>query len=203
MKKICILFLITTTTLLSQNNPFTYEKVFEIEMTKSDLKENINAWMVKSFKNTNNGITLNSDDNLIARGIFDGYIKNGLGAKENSNFSYLIEVSVKDNKYRLTLTDYTVKTINPSMQFMGDYCMLPNPESQEEFVRIHTNFYENSNFIGSNSFVKRLQKPEKAEKEKIRHKKYFDFVHSQIILNQESIEKSLTEYLSKKLKDKW
>ena len=84
-----------------------------------------------------------------------GDIKNGLGAKESAIFSYLIAISVKETKHRLILIDHTVKTITLSMQLMGEYCMLPNPESTEDFVRIHSVFYENLNVISSKSFIKK------------------------------------------------
>lgn len=187
----------------TEKNSFDFEKIFDIEMSKEKLKENSNAWMVKTFTNTNNGIKLTSSDNLIARGRFEGVFRDGLGSKHPCYFEYIIEVSFKDNKYRIILSDYNIKSNKEEMQWIASWGMLYNNGNKIDFVDRQKIFFNNNRIPGYNSMIKKLDKPKKVNKEIKRHRKYFDIINFQIIEHQKKISESLYKYLEKKKKSDW
>lgn len=206
MKKITV-YLFTLVQLYAfaqtEKNSFDFEKVYDIEMNKEKLKENANAWMVKTFTNTNSGIKLTSSDNLIARGRFEGVFRDGIGGKRPCVFKYIIEISFKENKYRLTLNEYTIHPDNDFAIMLANWSMLYHTNIQEDFIKQQREFYNNNNFIGSQTMLNRLDNPKKVAKDIKRHKKYFDGVYPQILAHQISISESLFEYLEKKKKSDW
>lgn len=187
----------------TEKKDFNFKKIYDIKMSKEQLKENTNAWMVKTFTNTNNGIKLTSGDNLIARGKFDGVFRDGLGGKRPCHFEYLIEVSFKENKYRLTLSQYTIHPKNNFSIMLANWSMLYHKSNPEDFIKQQKEFYTNSNYIGSKTMLNRLNKPKKIAKDIKRHKKYFDVVHPQILAKQKLISESLFNYLEKKKESDW
>ncbi len=199
------LFILIQFTVFTQTkkNSFDFEKIYDFEMSKEQLKENTNAWMVKTFKNTNNGIKLTSTDNLIARGRFKGVFRDGLGGKRPCYFEYLIEVSFKDNKYRIIMSDYDINANQDEMQWLASWGMLYNNGNKNEFINRQKLFYENNRIFGYKSYLKKLNNPKKVDREIKRHKKYFDIINTQILAHQKSITKSLYDYLVKKKKSDW
>ena len=200
-----ILPLTLTTSVASQienEKNFFYREVFQINMKKEKLKENINTWMVKTFTNTNNGIKLNSDDNLIARGTFRGYFRNGLGAKESCSFDYVIQISFKNGRYRLTMSDFAINPDNNTMVMLANWGMIRPCETLEDFIIIQKEFMSGYGIYGK-AYLKRLDKPKKVRKDMIRHKKYFDIIEPQIKEKQKKISNSLLNYLKERVNDDW
>jgi hypothetical protein len=187
----------------TKKTSFDFKKVYDIEMAKEQLKENTNAWMVKTFTNTNNGIKLNSGDNLIARGRFAGVFRDGFGTKRPCKFEYIIEISFKENKYRVTMSDYDINANQDEMQSLASWSLLNNNGNKNDFIKTQKIFYNNIKIFGYKSMIRKLDKPKKVDKEMKRHKKYFDVVEPQIIANQKKISESLFKYLEKDKKSDW
>jgi hypothetical protein len=204
-KSLIYLFIIIQYSAFTQTEKkdFNFEKVYEIQIDKDQLKENTNAWMVKTFTNTNNGIKLNSSDNLIARGQFDGVFRDGLGSERPCKFEYIIEISFKENKYRIIMSNYDIRASQDSMQSLASWSLLYNNGNKDTFISTQKEFYNNIKIFGYKSLVKKLDDPKKVDKDIIRHKKYFDVVNTQIIANQKKISESLFEYLEKNNKSDW
>jgi hypothetical protein len=187
----------------TKKTSFDFKKVYDIEMAKEQLKENTNAWMVKTFTNTNNGIKLNSGDNLIARGTFKGVFRDGLGSQRTCKFEYVIEISFRENKYRIVMSDYDINADEDNMQFIASWGMLYNNGNKNDFINIQKLFYNDNRILGYKSLISKLDKPKKVDKQIKRHKKYFDIINPQIIAHQKSISESLFKYLESKKDSGW
>lgn len=202
-----ILFSISTFSQLKPDDEtyeFLYQEVFEIELSKDNLKENANAWMVKTFKNTNAGIKLNSDDNLIAKGVFDGVFRDGMGMIQDAKFNYIIEVSFKENKYRLTINSFIISPDDAAMAGIAYYGMRYPTDDIEKFKTLQTKYInEMMSGLEKKMLLKRLESPKKILKDIEKQKKYFDVIEPQIKERCTSLSKSLNDYLKKKKKDDW
>jgi len=187
----------------TKKNSFDFKKVYDIEMDKEQLKENTNAWMVKTFTNTNSGIKLTSTDNLIARGTFDGVFTDGLGRKNLCFFEYIIEISFKEDRYRLTLGDYTIKPTDKDLLNVAEWGMIQPVDSINEFIRVHSIFFKKYGSLGEYYIKKRLNNPKKVGKQMKKQRKHFDFIQPQILAHQKSISKSLFNYLEKRKESDW
>jgi hypothetical protein len=204
-KSLIYLFIIIQYSAFTQTEKkdFNFEKVYEIEINKEELKENTNAWMVKTFTNTNNGIKLNSGDNLIARGQFDGVFRDGFGTERPCKFEYIIGISFKENKYRITMSDYDINANQDEMQWLASWSLLYNNANKNDFIKTQKLFYNNVKIFGYKFMIRKLDKPKKVDKEMKRHKKYFDVIEPQILANQKKISESLFKYLEKNKKSDW
>ena len=204
-KSLIYLFIIIQYSAFAQTekNSFDFKKVYDIAMTKEQLKENTNAWMVKTFTNTNNGIKLTSTDNLLARGRFDGYFLDGIGVKKICHYELIIEASFKENKYRLVLSDFEIKPKDENFTMQANWGMMKSSKTKEEFIQKVKEFCIKHQPPNTNIMLKRLNKPKKLIKDMNAQKKNFDAINSQILAQQKSISKSLFNYLEKKKESDW
>ena len=180
---------------------FIYQEVFEVKLTKEQLKENTNAWMVKTFKNTNAGIKLNSEDNLIAKGRFEGVFRDGLGSKSKTEFNYIIEISFKEGRYRMTISNFTIIPDDDAMTALANWGMRYPTDDLSKYKVLQESDINRFVGMGKKMMLKRLESTKKNVKDIERQKKYFNVIEPQIKKVCTLLSKSLNGYLKKK--DDW
>ncbi len=114
MKKInyftILLFIFYSNFTFSQENKFEitingYEpKVFEVEnQTKSDIYKLIKKWVIKTYKNPKEVLTADIENEIIKiNGFSTNIVKWSIG--DGWDLFYSLDIEIKDNKYRLSLT---------------------------------------------------------------------------------------------------
>ena len=172
-----------------------YQEVFEVEGTKEALREKANAWLVKTFDNTNRGVKMNTSDNLIAKGNFDGTMRDGLGRMIPAKFGYTLEVSFKEGRYRMTINQITQKFQHPDLPVTEVKVVYPITE-HNEYVSFQKNLIETM-YSGLNmkAALKRLDKPSKVQKDIDRQVKHYNVVEPQIISHFKDLSSSLYNYI--------
>lgn len=182
---------------------YYYQEIFEVEGSKEILKENANAWLVKNYKNTNQGIKMNSDNNLIGKGVFDGQFKDGIGGKKACEFHFTIEISFKENRYRLTINDIYPESEDAGLTYFPYFGSIAPIEDDETFRTIHAELIENYLGMGKKMNKKHMLNPKNTSKNRKRQTKAHDFISPQIKTKLLSISKELESYMKKSQKDDW
>lgn len=209
MKKILVLTLLISTFVQSQimidesTNIKYYQNVFEIENKKEIIKENANSWIVKNYRNTNEGIKMNSTDNLIAKGIFRGLYRDGLGSKSDCDVHYTLEISFKENKYRLTINDIYLEPDNEVHYYLANYGLIVPIDDDEKFRQVHAAFAENYAVIGKKMTVNLFNNPKKTKKNKERHLKYHEVIMPIVEKKFFEIADDLKKYMESSKDDDW
>lgn len=181
-----------------------YQKIFEVEGTKEQLAEKGLTWLTKNFKNTNQGIKMNTDNKIVLDGVFDAVYRDGIGAKKNCKISYKAEVAFKDKKYRLTFENLEVKPNSmDSYTYLSDWGLIAPIDDFETFAKVHADFHNRYMGMGKKMTVKLMENPKKFEKNKARHKKYHDVMRPQIESYFKGLATSLFDYMENTDSDDW
>ena len=115
MKKIIILFLLSTITGLSQEvneNSSGYTSIYEVEMSKKEIHQKINEWIGYTYNSANDVVQLNTEDKIIVKGSipinFEFYKRVfEIGVRHTLSFS------IRDNKYKIDfIPNSAYQTIN-------------------------------------------------------------------------------------------
>lgn len=178
-----------------EQNRVYYQKVFVVEGEKESLREKANAWLVKKFDNTNRGIKMNTSDNLIGKGNFDGELRDGLGRLLPAKFNYTLEISFKEGRYRMTINQLTQKFTHPDLPPTEVQVVYPF-DNPEKYVAYQKELIE-ATYSGllAKSALKRLEKPNKVEKDMERQWKYYEVVEPQIKSHFKNLSESLYDYI--------
>lgn len=179
-----------------ENHNIYYQDVFEEgDISKESLKEKANAWLVKKFDNTNNGIKMNTSDNLIGKGRFDGVMRDGLGRNIPAEFGYTLEISFKDGRYRLTINQLTQKFTSSDFPQVDEPIYYPYEDAQE-YITHQRKVYE-STYSGATlkAALNRLENENKVSRDMEKQWKYYNVVEPQIISHFEDLSKSLSSYI--------
>lgn len=106
MKKIVFILLLIPFTCFSQikidsiTRDISFRKVFNSDLSKEQLKDKVNLWFHKNYKNANNVIKVNTSDNIFASA--------ALVANKSIKLyiSYDVDVSFKEKKYKLEINNF-------------------------------------------------------------------------------------------------
>lgn len=101
MKKITLLLIFIHSISFSQiqyhsDSSFFFQKIYEIELPKQEIREKVNEWIAISFKNSNNVIKLNTEDKIILKGKLN-----------NSDIDFDLITEFKDGRYKILLNNIT------------------------------------------------------------------------------------------------
>ncbi len=210
MRKFILLMLFVTTITNAQEYKIeqkTITGVFEIkDKTKAEIFASINKWISINYNSAKNVVQLNDLESgtIIIKGINEVKYKNPQKiiypnlAEEFTTikFNHLIEVNIKDNKFRIIyklIEIYMVNTtvINDSKMICVNLDGSRKSEVDEYMVLMEENF------------KKAYKNKEKREKLLEANKLSFDEINTNLVndikATMQSIEKSITETT----KDKW
>lgn len=107
MKSLLLLILLIPAVCLSQFNPsgsgpLQYEKVFERDLSSSDLHAAVKEWIAKSYNDPDHVIKLNTPDKILVNGIFD-LPMDFSGQIINMTVSYDLTAAFKDGRYKINI----------------------------------------------------------------------------------------------------
>lgn len=107
----------------SDGNLF-FEKVYESDQSKQDLKGNINEWVAINFNDANNVIKMNSEDKIITKGTFKLPVtSNGYTYNYDINFDLITDF--KEGKYKILFNNIFLKhEQNLNFQMKKDFMSL-------------------------------------------------------------------------------
>tara|TARA_R110001592_G_scaffold179376_1_gene420966 strand:- start:725 stop:1351 length:627 start_codon:yes stop_codon:yes gene_type:complete len=208
MKKLLFVFIIIFTNICSAqierdsiSGEVTYIKINKVDLPLSEIKLYSNSWIVENFKNTNEGIKLNTEKKIISKGVFNGTLINGLNGEGNCEINYIFEISFKEKKYRIKFSSFKVES--------KDY-----PRFADLIFERPTNDIETY----KKDLMQKAELEKKSRKKKMlkvannpkQLKEYFEYssVRDEHIIKQieskcEILSKSIQSYLLKQSKDKW
>lgn len=185
----------------STSGEVTYIKVNNVDLTSAEIKLFSNSWIVENFKNTNEGIKLNTEEKIISKGIFDGTIINGLNGKGNCEINYIFEISFKEKKYRMKFSSFSVES--KEYPLFADLIFKRVTNDIETFKKDLIRKAELEDNSKKKKMLKVADDPKKL-------KEYFDYhslrdkhIIEQIQTKCEFLSKSFETYLLKQSEDKW
>ena len=97
MKKFLLLLILIPSVSFSQiqyntDSSFVFQEVYEVQLSKPEIRKKVNEWIALNFNNSNNVIKLNSEDKIIVKG--------NLG-KPDIDFDLITEF--KDGRYKILI----------------------------------------------------------------------------------------------------
>lgn len=106
--------LLITIIALTSSNVFSqgllsYENIVDVDITKMELRKKTEEWFALTYKNPSEVIQLNNEDKIIGKAIFILNNPEGVYLLWN-RMKYVIEISFKDNKYRIEIKDQKSST---------------------------------------------------------------------------------------------
>lgn len=115
MKRVLIILIILPLVSFSQiqvdeNNNIFFEQVYEINLSKEEIKSNVNEWMATNFNDANNVIKMNTSDKIIAKGLF--LIPNVYkGYTSNLEIHYDLITDFKEDRYKVLIQNLEITNI--------------------------------------------------------------------------------------------
>lgn len=95
------------------DNIYTYEKIVETEMSTDYIYSKAKAWIALNYVSANDVIQLDSNNKLISKGIFTtNYMGSG-------KFRHTLIIDIKDNKYRITIKNFSYVDGNSDLPLEG------------------------------------------------------------------------------------
>lgn len=216
MKKILLIILVVFPTIIysqfkidTLNSEGSFSKVYEVKLSKEQLRQKSLEWIAISFKDSNEVIKLNTDDKVIAKGYFDVEILSR-GYKIKQKVYFVIEVAFKEAKYKLDFHTFIVQA-----NFQGNKIETPynqslaclNRDSYIKYLESAINVNPTNGLVSDKRIVKVYTKilnnpkliDENIEKGLVFEKQYT----SQIKNNVEMLAEDLFTYITKKSTDDW
>lgn len=109
MKKIIIGLLMLPFFGISQtDSSFEFKFIDSSTATKNELYTKAKIWITDAFKSAKDVIQMDDKDagRIVARGVFQSPVKGMWGTPLYDYINFKITIDVKDNKYRIALTDF-------------------------------------------------------------------------------------------------
>lgn len=78
-------------------------------------------WVATVFPHSNEVLKLETEDNVVARGAFQSRAVSALTQWGDGIVSFTVSISIKDGRYRVSLTDYDHKCLRLSLKPWGDF----------------------------------------------------------------------------------
>ena len=179
----------------------TFIKINEIDLPAPEIKLHSNSWIVENFKNTNEGIKLNTDKKIISKGVFEGTIINGLNGKGNCDIHYIFEISFKEKKYRIKFSSFKVES--KEYPLFADLIFKRATNDIETFKKDLIRKAEFEKKSRKKKMLKVANNPEKLKEYFEYHSLRDDHIIKQIETKCELLSKSIQTYLLKQSEDKW
>ena len=216
MNKLNIVFgiLITiSTSLLSYGQEFEMEEktvigIFEMEdKSKSELFSSINKWISINYNSAKNVIQMNDKEagTIIIKGINEVVYKNTMKTLFPKNkyieeytttkFNHLIEINVKDNRYRVIYRIIDIASEDVGFNHMFFKCISFDGNNDKAIS-------EYNEFIDG-SLKKGLIGKKKREKFKFLTKPMFDELNKSLVNDFKLTMKSIEQSVKSKKKDDW
>lgn len=117
MKKILLLLLFVPCIVVSQfksdkDDNLYFEKVYEADYSKNELKEKVHEWIATNFNDANHVIKMNTDDKIIANGLFKiAQTASGQFVELKVNFS--LTTDFKEGRYKVLIDNLRIDESYP------------------------------------------------------------------------------------------
>lgn len=151
----------------SSSNKITYKAMVDVPgMAKDDIYKKSREWFATTFKSANSVLQMDDKESgkLIGKGnfMFNYIINAGFGATSNmpETVGFTLNISIKDNKYRIVITDFTVTTTTKTLDFENQYQAISIMKSYYGKNKAMTSTYNNMISLISdtdNSAIKTLE----------------------------------------------
>ena len=167
MKKLMLLIFLSTLSISAQykidsiTGEGSYTRIVEVENSKKTLHKNALEWIAINFKDANEVIKLNIDDKIISKGYFEINYESS-GYPVSSDIYFMMELSFKENMYRLKMNSIKLSVMGIELPFETYYKVRSYKDYLEE---IEILYKESTEFFTKNYYKKRLNNPEKFKKE--------------------------------------
>lgn len=216
MKKTLLIILVVLPTIIysqfkidTLNSEGSFSKVYDVKLSKEQLRQKSLEWIALSFKDSNEVIKLNTDDKVIAKGYFDVEILSR-GYKLKQKVYFVIEVAFKEAKYKLDFHTFVVQATVQGRKFETPYNQYLSCLDRESYVSYLKQAIKTNPTNGlvsdkrvAKAYTKILNSPklidENIEKGLVFEKQYT----SQIKNNVEMLAEDLFTYITKKSNNDW
>jgi hypothetical protein len=216
LKNLNIIFtvlLITFTSYYSIGQEYELEEktvtaVFEMpEKNKSELFSSINKWISINYNSSKNVIQMNDLESgtIIVKGINEVVYKNNMKTIYPNNkyiseyttakFNHLIEINIKENRYRIIYKIIDVTSADPGADFIIVKCINLNG-SNESAIRDY-------NELLDESLKKALIGAKKREEFQSQSKPMFNEINTQLLNDIKQTMKSIEKSVKSKSKEEW
>jgi hypothetical protein len=216
LKNLNIIFtvlLITFTAYYSIGQEYELEEktvtaVFEMpEKNKSELFSSINKWISINYNSSKNVIQMNDLESgtIIVKGINEVVYKNNMKTIYPNNkyiseyttakFNHLIEINIKENRYRIIYKIIDVTSADPGADFIIVKCINLNG-SNESAIRDY-------NELLDESLKKALIGAKKREEFQSQSKPMFNEINTQLLNDIKQTMKSIEKSVKSKSKEEW
>ncbi len=168
-----------------------YKEVFEVDLTKSQIKEQVNKWFALNFKNSNYVIKHSSDDSTIGKGVF------------NVTIDFTIDVTFKNGRYKLEIYGFQQTTNLSGLDTTTPVIYYYN-YTYEQYINLSRSAFEGlDDSYGKKYLLKRLNNEKKSREDYNVQKKNMDLTSEGILSKTESIAQSLFKSVKSNKKDDW
>lgn len=202
MKKAVVIVLLMATSISvaqfkidSIHRDFGFEKVYNIELEKSEIAKNTGEWFAQKFNDSKSVIRMNTDDTIIGKGNFDITIDNE-GYLVDALVSFTIKASFKQSKYKLEVNDYSLLFTGSSAKIdLKDYLTSDNIE--DLIKKIQTHWEDQPNNYEKRRALKLIENDKKIKKYYLKRVMLSNSALKGIKSNTSSLANDLFDYIKK------
>ena len=139
MKKLLLIIFVFPSIIIAQfkidtlKSEGSFSKIYDIKLSKEQLHQNTVEWIALNFKNPDEIIKLDTEDKIIGKGYFDVEIISG-GYKFIQKVYTVIEVSFKENKYKLDFSDFVVHSDIQGSEIKTPYNQFLSCLNKESYI---------------------------------------------------------------------
>jgi len=209
MKKV-FLFLIASffsSTIFSQikrdltSGNITFSDSKNINLNKQDIKIHAATWIINNFSNYDEEILFNDEKKVISKGNFSGTLLNVLDRESHCDINYVMEISIKDNKYKTKFSSF--KVVSTKYPFFASLIFKRDTNSIESYKN---DLIEQSNLVTEKKKKKMLKVAN--DSEELEKYFYFDSIRDEHIIKQikqncKLITESFNNYMEEQMYDEW
>jgi hypothetical protein len=207
MKPLKILFFLFPSLMLAQlevdtsNATVTFTKVYNVDHPKNLIYQKTQEWLAINYKNANEVIKLNTPKKIVAKGYFVIDYINSTDFDSSNKVFFTTIIAFKENKYKISFTDYILKTSTNIQHTFEDFYFSSDFEHYKKTLKQEMEAQTNPQVIKQ---YKKLFKDENQMRQM-----YNAFIAmsknvvSQITTQTNQLAKSMYNYINTKTKDDW